>query len=202
MKNQRNFLFVAGVVALMFVAATVPLAPKTTGVLSEQSVAVKNGDTLSTILAPHSLSGQDVLEIAKLLKKEAGVRNLRADGDIIKVSRLAETEPVSKITIQSGPWRQIEFTKTDAGWSCDPISVEKDVQIVLKEGEIRDGDSFYSSGVRAGIPESVLADAYDLLAFEMDFERDMRAGQQFSILYEENFADGQFVETGRVMAVI
>jgi murein DD-endopeptidase MepM/ murein hydrolase activator NlpD len=36
----------------------------------------------------------------------------------------------------------------------------------------------------------------------MDFERDMRAGQQFSILYEENFADGQFVETGRVMAVI
>ncbi|MDR3208845.1 MAG: peptidoglycan DD-metalloendopeptidase family protein [Rickettsiales bacterium] len=202
MKNQRKILFFTVIAAVLSVAATIAFTPTAINALSEQKIAVKNGDTLSSILTPHSLSGYDILEIAKLLKKEAKVRSLKADYDVIKISRPAENEPVGKITIQSGPWRHIEFKKTDTGWSCNPIDIEKDIQIVLKEGEIRYGDSFYSSGIQAGIPESILADAYDLLAFEMDFERDMRAGQQFSILYEENFAEGQFVGTGRVMAVI
>ena len=33
------------------------------------------------------------------------------------------------------------------------------------------------------------------------FERDVRAGQHFSVLYEENFADGKKVENGRVLAI-
>jgi murein DD-endopeptidase MepM/ murein hydrolase activator NlpD len=141
------------------------------------------------------------LEIAKLLRKNAKIRNLKADYDIVKIARSGEEGDVSRVVLQSGPWKQIEFTKAGAEWLCKIIDIEKDVSVVLKSGEIRDGDSFYAAGTRAGIPESVLADAYDLLAFEMDFERDMRAGQQFSILYEENYADGQFVATGSIIAL-
>ena len=39
------------------------------------------------------------------------------------------------------------------------------------------------------------------MAFEMDFERDVRAGQKFSVLFEENYADGKKVDNGRVFAV-
>jgi len=55
--------------------------------------------------------------------------------------------------------------------------------------------------MRAGIPAGVLADVYDLLAFEMDFERDVRAGQKFYVLYEENFANDKKVDNGHVIAV-
>jgi len=45
-------------------------------------------------------------------------------------------------------------------------------------------------------------EAYELLAFEMDFERDIRAGQEFTILYEENWTeDGEFVNTGNIIAL-
>ena len=64
-----------------------------------------------------------------------------------------------------------------------------------------DGDSFDLAGARAGIPDGILAEVYDLLAFEMDFERDVRAGQKFSVLFEENYADGKKVDNGRVLAV-
>ncbi|MDR2770201.1 MAG: peptidoglycan DD-metalloendopeptidase family protein [Rickettsiales bacterium] len=158
---------------------------------------VRAGDTLSAILAPHGFSGQDILDIAKLLKKEAGIHGLKADGDIVKI----ETgENDRKISIQSGPWNKIDFEKNGDGWICRPTVIEKTVSTVLRSGEIADGDSFYAAGIRAKIPESVLADAYDLLAFEMDFERDMRAGQQFRVLYEENFAD-KFVNTGNILAL-
>jgi murein DD-endopeptidase MepM/ murein hydrolase activator NlpD len=55
--------------------------------------------------------------------------------------------------------------------------------------------------MNAGIPEGIILEVYDLLAFEMDFERDIRAGQKFYVLYEENFASDKKVENGRVLAV-
>ena len=200
LKNQKKLILLFAAAVVLSVAAMIVLVP-TAIVLHEQSVGVKSGDTLSRILSPHGLGGADIMEIAGLLKKEGGVRKLKAGGDVVKVTRLAPGHPVQKVVVQSGPWRRIEFAKTNGAWSARPIDVDKDVQIIRKAGEIRDGDSFYAAGMRAGIPESVLADAYDLLAFEMDFERDMRAGQQFAILYEENYADGQFVNTGRIIAL-
>jgi murein DD-endopeptidase MepM/ murein hydrolase activator NlpD len=204
MKNQRKLFLMlcfAAILSVFAVAIFVFVITTKAGREFERRVAVRPGDTLSKILSPDALSGTDIMEIAKLLKKDAGVRQLNANLDVIKIKRPSESEPVYEIVIDSGPWRRIAFVKTDAGWTCNPTDVEKEVRLTAKSGEIRDGDSFYAAGIRAGIKEAVLMDAYDLLAFEMDFERDMRAGQQFSIMYEENFAEGDFVNTGSIIAL-
>ena len=86
-------------------------------------------------------------------------------------------------------------------WECQKIDIQRDTRVTYKTGEILDGDSFYLAGMRAGIPAGILADVYDLLAFEMDFERDVRAGQHFYVLYEENYASEKMVDTGHVLAV-
>ena len=165
-------------------------------------VIVESGDTLSKLLLDQGFTNNDVLQIAKVLKSDADITSLRADNDKIEFIRLDEAEPVSKIVIIPSPWRQVEITCTDAGeWQCKTVDIERDTRAVYKTGEILDGDSFYLAGMRAGIPAGILAEVYDLLAFEMDFERDVRAGQKFSVLYEENFSDGKKVDNGRVLAV-
>ena len=165
-------------------------------------VNVSAGDTLSGLLINQGLSHRDVNEIAAVLKKNAGIATLRADRDKLEFVRDNDDAPVSKIVVVPSPWRQVELTCDDSGvWNCKTMDVERDVRAVYKAGEIQDGDSFYLAGQRAGIPAGILVDVYDLLAFEMDFERDVRAGQKFSVLYEENFSDGQKVDNGRVLAV-
>ncbi|MEE1030076.1 MAG: peptidoglycan DD-metalloendopeptidase family protein, partial [Alphaproteobacteria bacterium] len=100
------------------------------------------------------------------------------------------------------PWRQVNLTCDESGsWKCETVDVERDTRAVWRSGEILDGDSFYLAGQRAGIPAGILIDVYDLLAFEMDFERDVRAGQKFWVLYEENFSDGNKIDNGNVLAV-
>lgn len=165
-------------------------------------VVVSSGDTLSGLLSAQGISNNDIVAIAKVLKSDAGISTIRADKDKIEFIRPTEQEPVSKIVFKPSPWRNIELTCGDAGgWNCNTVDITPDVHGVYKVGEILDGDSFYLAGIRAGIPAGVLADVYDLLAFEMDFERDVRAGQKFSVLYEENFANGKKVDNGRVLAV-
>lgn len=165
-------------------------------------VVVSSGDTWSGILSNQGLTRNQINEILSVLKSQAGITGLRADRDKIEFVRAKEEAPVNKIVVIPSPWRQVELTCDNSGvWNCNTIDIERDTRVVYKSGVILDGDSFYLAGVRAGIPAGVLIDVYDLLAFEMDFERDIRAGQKFSVLYEENFSGGAKVDNGHVLAV-
>lgn len=165
-------------------------------------VMVASGDTLSKLLLEQGLSHNDVEAVAKALKADADITTLRAERDRLEFVREKVDAPVSKIVVVPSPWRQVELTCNDAGtWDCKTVDIERDTRAVYKSGEILDGDSFYLAGQRAGIPAGILIDVYDLLAFEMDFERDVRAGQKFTVLYEENFSEGKKIDNGRVLAV-
>ena len=165
-------------------------------------VSVAAGDTLSKLLSEQGIGHNDINAIANVLKTDAGISGLRADRDKIEFVRDGENNSVSKITVVPGPWRRVELT-CDAGgkWQCNAIDIERDTRLVYRQGEILDGDSFYLAGMRADIPAGILAEVYDLLAFEMDFERDVRAGQKFSVVYEENYRDGEKVDNGSVVVV-
>lgn len=165
-------------------------------------VVVSSGDTLSGLLLAQGLNHNDVHTIDKILKSDASISTLRAQRDKLEFIRPDTDSPVSKIVVITSPWNQVELTCGNSGqWECNKIEITRDTRAVYRDGEIQDGDSFYLAGQRAGIPAGILAEVYDLLAFEMDFERDVRAGQKFSVLYEENFSDGEKVDNGRVLAV-
>lgn len=169
---------------------------------NREIIMVASGDTLSKLLIDQGLTHNDVNAIARVLKSDAGISTLRAGNDKIEFVRGAENKPVSKIVIIPSPWRQIELTcGTNGAWECKTMDIERDTRAIYRAGEILDGDSFFLAGSRAGIPAGILAEVYDLLAFEMDFERDVRAGQKFWVVYEENFSDGQKIDNGRVLAV-
>lgn len=174
-----------------------PAAPECKSV-----VVVSSGDTLSKLLAEQGFAHSEIGAIVDVLKSDGGITTLRADNDKIEFMRDTNNAPVSKIVVIPSPWRQVELTcDNDGAWSCNTVEIERDTRAVYKTGEILSGDSFYLAGSRAGIPAGILAEVYDLLAFEMDFERDVRAGQKFWVLYEENFLNGEKVENGRVLAV-
>ncbi len=164
-------------------------------------VIVAPGETLSSILSPRGMSGADIAEIADVLKKDADVRSIRAETDKLVLTCESEGAPVEKITYVPGPWRQIELWKENGAWECKILDVKPDVRVIYKSGKIEEGDSFYWAGTKAGIPENILAGVYDLLAFEMDFERDIRAGQEFYVVYEENYSNGEKIDNGRIVAI-
>ena len=209
-KFVRAVLWLAGVLAIVAVVMLLtfgrgqkndiePVIPDNTTVIE-----VKSGDSLSKILSSQGINHNDINAIANVLKTKAKITGLRADRDKIEFVRAndAPDSPLSKIVILPGSWRRVELTCDDAGkWDCNAIDIERDTRMVYRQGEILDGDSFYLAGMRANIPAGILADVYDLLAFEMDFERDVRAGQKFSVVYEENYHDGKKIDNGSVIVV-
>ena len=217
MKKAKNIIKSLNIISIVLVIAIVlsltaicmvlwwKPAPVQMNVTNEYRsvVFVTAGDTLSKLLLEQGFTHNDVNEIAKVLKKEADISTLRADRDKLEFVRPDDNSPVSKIVVVPSPWRQVELTCDEGGtWNCETVDVERDVRAVWRTGEIQDGDSFYLAGERAGIPAGILVGVYDLLAFEMDFERDVRAGQKFWVMYEENFSEnGEKIDNGNILAV-
>ena len=202
---SRVVLGIAVLMILVAIGVVCFYRPAREVVFSHEShtvVEVKSGDTLSKILGAQGFSVRDIDIISKNLKKDAGFSTLRAGRDKIDFVREDENAPISKIVIENGPWNKIEIDcGTPDTWQCQKIEIARDTRIAYKEGEIAQGSSFYLSAMKAGMPEGIILDVYDLLAFEMDFERDIRAGQKFYVLYEENFASDKKMENGHVLAV-
>lgn len=203
---SRVILGIAVLLVLVAIGVVCFYKPAREVVFSHEShtvIEVKSGDTLSKILGAQGFSIQDINAISKNLKKDADFTTLRAGRDKFDFVRADENSPISKIVIENGPWNRIEIDcgAPDTTWQCQKIEIARDTRIAYKEAEIAQGSSFYLSAMDAGIPEGIILDVYDLLAFEMDFERDVRAGQKFYVLYEENFASDKKVDNGHILAV-
>ena len=171
------------------------------GGMHEIQIPVESGDTLARLLTAQGLSATDVHNIAIVLRRDHRITSIRAGSDQIVFVRTAADAPVHKLILVPNPWRQIKIERDGTGWTTRLVETERDIRIVRKSGEIRSGDSFYVAGRRAGIPPAILADTFDLLAFEIDFERDVRAGQQFSVMYQQHFANGEHISNGPVVKI-
>ncbi len=168
----------------------------------ETHVRVSAGDTLSKILSGHGVPGNDINAIATLLKKDCGVQSLRANSDVLVITKKNENAAVDKITLSSGPWKRVELScDSDGKWAAEIVSVQKDTRLVRKSGKIPSGGVFSQTGIDAGIPIATVYEIINLLAFEIDFERDIQPGQEFIVLYEENLLDGKVIDGGRVISV-
>lgn len=168
----------------------------------EKHVQVSAGDTLSKILSEYGVSGGDINTIATLLKKDCGVQSLRANSDVLVIKKKNEDAPVDKITLSTGPWKRVELScDTNGKWAAELVSIKKDIRLIRKSGKIPSGGVFSQTGVDAGIPIGTVYEIINLLAFEIDFERDIQPGQEFVVLYEENLLDGQVVDGGRIVEI-
>ncbi len=69
--------------------------------------------------------------------------------------------------------------------------------ISFKSGVI--DSSFYLTGLKENIPESVIMDLAYIFGWDIDFVFDIREGDRFLLLYETPFIDGVAIENGSIL---
>lgn len=60
--------------------------------------------------------------------------------------------------------------------------------------------SLFGAADEAGIPDRVVSQVIDIFSGEIDFHRQLRAGDRFNVVYEALEADGEPLRTGRVLS--
>jgi murein DD-endopeptidase MepM/ murein hydrolase activator NlpD len=94
--------------------------------------------------------------------------------------------------------RLIGFEKQGAEFG----SVEQQLSLLpqqqMKSGEIR--SSLFAATDAAGLSDNVAVQLADIFAGDIDFHRDLRRGDKFTVIYEMYFHEGRAIKSGRLLA--
>nr|MBF0681421.1 M23 family metallopeptidase [Pseudomonas sp.] len=94
----------------------------------------------------------------------------------------------------------LEVLRTpDGGYTASEqqIPAERNVQVAV--GTIR--SSLFGATDAAGVPYGVARQMIDILSSDVDFFRDLRAGDQFRVIYESFATNGVNARSGRILAL-
>ncbi|MCB1672851.1 MAG: M23 family metallopeptidase [Gammaproteobacteria bacterium] len=159
-------------------------------------IEVQPGDNLSTIFSRVGLSDRELFHVVNS-HEEAKVLNRIYPG--YKLSFLIpKPGQLEKLQVLKSPMEGYLFTQVDGFYEVETIIREPEVRQVFKHGTIT--DSLFMAGQREQIPTLTIMEMAEIFGGVVDFILDPRIGDNFSILFEEHYLDGEFVGTGNILA--
>jgi murein DD-endopeptidase MepM/ murein hydrolase activator NlpD len=159
-----------------------------------QQTELKPGDNLSRVFTRFSLSAADALAIAHSAPK--GALNLQP-GQVVKWQRTDDNN-VTRMRIETSPLIAHDFNRTIKG-SYDYKLDEKVADRRPKFAQATIQSSLFLDGARQDIPQSTLIELAGLFGWDIDFALDIRQGDEFSLIYEELFLDGERIGFGNIL---
>ncbi len=84
------------------------------------------------------------------------------------------------------------------GFSASELPAEITRRIEARSGEVR--SSLFGATDAAGIPDNVASQISDIFAGDIDFHRDLRRGDRFTVVFEMDYHGGRAIRSGRVLA--
>ena len=176
-------------------AATAPAEPAPAADDSSwEEVTVKRGDTLSSIFSRLEMHSQ----LAPILALGEPTRALKSihPGQTFRVRRsdqgLAELvydlNDIESLRI----WREADEFRAE--------TAVRDLEIREARAAATIRHSLFQSGLEAGLSENLIMELATIFGWDIDFALDIREGDQFSVVYQEYYRDGEKLRDGRILA--
>lgn len=168
------------------------------------ALQLQRGDTLDKLLGDNGVRPADRAAIAAALAPLLNKSRLVA-GETVHLSLQAPPDApdaphVLSLLVRPQPEREYMLTRRDDGSYAGEVKTYKIHPRIVRVAARRDG-SLMESGLRAGAPAQALHDFIKALSYSVDFQRELKAGQRFVLLLEQNVtSDGRIARTGRLLA--
>jgi murein DD-endopeptidase MepM/ murein hydrolase activator NlpD len=157
---------------------------------------VQRGDSIASLLA-------------RLQVEDAGALNfLRTDRRARGLYELVPGRTLRAVTTGAGQLISLRYLKADGSelvlrrdQDAFSFSLEQPTtvtQLQMASGEIQ--SSLFAAMDRAGLSDAAAVQLADIFSSEIDFHRDLQPGDRFSVVYEAEFSNGEFIRTGRILA--
>jgi murein DD-endopeptidase MepM/ murein hydrolase activator NlpD len=159
---------------------------------------VRRSDTVASLMSRLGIYDGEALQF---------IRSNRQARDIARHLQAGTT-----VSAETGAWGNLhslsmELPGKDAmlviernryGFFAREVPLQLERRIVIKSGEIR--HSLFAATDDADIPDAIAMQMVEIFGGELDFHRDLRKGDRFSLVYESFTDRGQTVRSGRILA--
>ena len=165
----------------------------------EVKYIIQNNDSIEKILKDLSINKEDIKNISNSLKQKK-LTNIYAGRQLSLVMKKLNdgSNSVINIVYPVNNTLSIEIRKSQNNFIVKENVLKLYKKEVVVKNEIK--NNLYSSAVNAGLEPNVIVEFARIFGFEVDFQRDIRKGDWFEILYERFEDDNEKVrDTGKIV---
>ncbi|HEX9179299.1 MAG TPA: peptidoglycan DD-metalloendopeptidase family protein [Burkholderiales bacterium] len=157
---------------------------------------VQRGDTIASLLARLEVQDPAALNV---LRATRGARSLyQLVPGRPAMARVGEDGRLMELRYLNASGTELVVLREGDNVSVNEQSAEQQKQTLLASGEIR--SSLFAATDAAGLPDSIATQIADVFASDIDFHRDLRKGDRFTVVYEMVNVRGEPLRAGRVLA--
>lgn len=164
--------------------------------LDWQTFNIKSGDTLSSLFKKAGFNDGVMLSV------------IHGEGEADKLQRLYAGETIRFATDNEGELAAIELQRS----LLESLKIEKQEGSFKGETNVREPEtkpafaygtidgSLYLAAREAGLNDRLTMELAGIFGWDIDFVYDVRKGDQFEVVYEELYLDGEKFNTGRILS--
>ena len=165
----------------------------------EIDYTIQNNDTVEKILKQFKIRNKDIRNISLKLK-ERKLTNIYSGRKLSLILKKLEdgSNTIVNFVYPINNTTSVEIRK----YQNDFLLKENILQLYRKEVVVKNviKNNLYSSAVDSGIEPNIIVEFARIFGFEVDFQRDIRKGDWFEILYEKFEDDNNKVrDTGKII---
>jgi len=163
--------------------------------IEELTLEVQPGDTLDSLFRATALSLVDLAEILQVDQARQHLRVLRP-GDVLLVRH--DDGAVLELSRELDIRSKLEVRRGDTGFESEVVALPIEHRLVTVGGQIR--SSLFEAAQEARISERLIMNLAQVFEYDIDFVRDIGAGDEFALVYEELWRDNTKLGEGELLA--
>ena len=160
---------------------------------------IQNNDSIERILKKHGINPNEIKTISNKLKQKK-LTNIYSGRELSLVLKKLEDGSNSMVNLvyPVNNTLNIEIRKSQNGFIVKENILKLYKKEVVIKSEIK--NNLYSAAINSGVEPNIIVNFARIFGFEVDFQRDIRKGDWFEILYERFEDDNSVVQdTGKII---
>ncbi len=162
-----------------------------------KNVDVEPGETLSEIFQSQGLSGADLASVMAS-GKDTGALNTLHPGDQLGFLIGAKGH-LDGFRYSPDAGTEVTLTaQTDGSLHAQVTTLPVERRMHFAHGVVQ--GSLFAAGEKAGLSETMVLKLADVFKYDIDFIKDLKQGDRFTVVYDDVYRNGQYVHGGDIIA--
>jgi murein DD-endopeptidase MepM/ murein hydrolase activator NlpD len=158
---------------------------------------IKKGDTLLALLSHYKIQREDVIAILNLPRAQTFLNNLQPKHQV-KFS-IDDEGHLQEFMYQIKPTKALIIQRGQSGFSVQFKEQPLETQLVYRFGTI--DRTLSHAAKKYHLPQKIVMELEQILGWKVNFNRDIRPGDQFKIIYQQHFVGDQAISIGNIVAI-
>lgn len=159
---------------------------------------IQRGDTLGNLLARLGVQEPEALEFIRTSPDTRPMYQQLAPGKLVSARTGEDGELRALYFPLNGKESALVVERAGGLLVAREQALRMETHTLMKTAEIR--SSLFGATDAAGIPDSIAVQMAEIFGGEIDFHRDLRKDDRFTVVYEMQYLNGQAARSGRILA--